>query len=49
MVSSQEVMRLDRKVYSASDVDPNHAVQLKGFPQVSVFDLNEGNELTLMV
>ena len=49
MVSSQEVMRLDRKVYSASDVDPNHAVQRKGFPQVSVFDLNEGNELTLMV
>ena len=49
MVSSQEVMRLDRKVYSASDVDPNHAVQRKGFLQVSVFDLNEGNELTLMV
>ena len=42
-------MRLDRKVYSASDVDSNHAVQRKGFPQVSVFDLNEGNELTLMV
>ena len=49
MVSSQEVMRLDRKVYSASDVDPNHAVQRKRFPQVSVFDWNEGNELTLMV
>ena len=31
-------MPLDRKVYSASGVDPNHAVQLKGFPQVSVFD-----------
>ena len=36
MVSSQEVMRLNRKVYSASGVDPNHAVQRKGFPQVSV-------------
>ena len=31
-------MCLDRKVYSASDADPNHAVLRKGFPQVSVFD-----------
>ena len=31
-------MCLNRKVYSDSGVDPNHAVLRKGFPQVSVFD-----------
>ena len=36
MVSSQEVMCLDRKVYSASGADPNHAVLRKRFSQVSV-------------
>ena len=38
-------MLLDRKVYSASGPDPNHAVQRTGFPQVSVLDKNEGRSL----
>ena len=32
MVSSQEVMLLDKKISSASGHDPNHAVQRTGFP-----------------
>ena len=38
-------MLLDRKVYSASGPDPNHAVQRTGFPQASVLDKNEGRSL----
>ena len=45
MVSSEEVMPLDGKGYSASGADLNHAVQRKRFPQVSVLDRNEGRPL----
>ena len=41
-------MLLDRKVYSASGADPNHAVQRTGFPQVSVLAKNEGRSLQNM-
>ena len=41
-------MLLDRKVYSASGADPNHAVQRTGFPQVSVLDKREGRSLQNM-
>ena len=48
LVSSQGVMLLDRKVYSASGADPNHAVQRTGFPQVSVLDKNKVRSLQNM-